>query len=202
MSLSAVQQPRNTRTTTWPHRRQPSAVAQPITMGLTGKVKTDHNMVNPEKMADEHTPLISTVRTAPPRQRYPHHTVRRFCTIALSCSLIALFTTFLFSFGLDRHGPEWEFSWPSCKDRHLSYDDLKKILLETPSSEKAEEWQKYYTEGAHLAGQNYSQVCSYTPLLIHSSRFLVSNHRNRRYGPRRSGQNGASTPPLSPMISI
>lgn len=115
-------------------------------------------MVNPEKMADEHTPLISTVRTAPPRQRYPHHVVRRFCTIALSCSLIALFTTFLFSFGLDRHGHEWEFSWPSCKDRHLSYEELKEILLETPSSEKAEEWQKYYTEGAHLAGQNYSQA--------------------------------------------
>lgn len=117
-------------------------------------------MVNPEKMPDEHTPLISTVATAPPRQRYSNHALRRFCTVALSCSLIALFTTFLFSFGIDRHGHQSEFSWPSCKDRHLSYEELKTILLETPSSEKAEEWQKYYTEGAHLAGQNYSQVCS------------------------------------------
>lgn len=141
-------------------------------MRLTGKGPTGHNMVNPEKMADEHTPLISTVRTAPPRQRYPHHVVRRFCTIALSCSLIALFTTFLFTFGLDYHGQKLKFSWPSCKGRHLSYEELKKILLETPSSEKAEEWQKYYTEGAHLAGQNYSQVCSHMPLSpIDSSRF-------------------------------
>lgn len=134
-------------------------------MQLTSKEATDQTtgMVNPEKMADEHTPLISTVRTASPRQRYPHHVVRRFCTIALSCSLIALFTTFLFSFGIDRHSHEREFSWPSCKDRRLSYEELKKILLETPSSEKAEEWQKYYTEGAHLAGQNYSQVCSSAP---------------------------------------
>lgn len=115
-------------------------------------------MVNPEKMPDEHTPLISTVATAPPRQRYSNHALRRFCTVALSCSLIALFTTFLFSFGIDRHGHQSEFSWPSCKDRHLSYEELKTILLETPSSEKAEEWQKYYTEGAHLAGQNYSQA--------------------------------------------
>lgn len=170
-------------------------------MGLTDKVATGHNMVNPEKMANEHTPLISTVRTAPPRQRYPHHVVRRFCTIALSCSLIALFTTFLFSFGLDRHGHEWEFSWPSCKDRHLSYEELKKILLETPSSEKAEEWQKYYTEGAHLAGQNYSQVCSSIVLSIDSSRGL-SDHGNRRCGPRRSGQNGASIHQLSHTTSI
>lgn len=133
-------------------------------------------MVNPEKMADEHTPLISTVRTAPPRQRYTHHVVRRFCTIALSCSLIALFTTFLFSFGVDRHSHEWEFSWPSCGERHLSYEELKKILLETPSSERAEEWQKYYTEGAHLAGQNYSQVCARTPRsFIDSFRVLVSH---------------------------
>lgn len=120
-------------------------------------------MVTPEKaMADERTPLITTVRTAPPRQRYSHNILRRFCTIALSCSLIALFTTFLFVFGfagpLQHHGHDWEFSWPGHHDRKLSYDDLKKILLDTPSSEKAEQWQRYYTAGAHLAGQNYSQV--------------------------------------------
>lgn len=162
-------------------------------MLLTGKEAKGHTVVNPEKMADEHTPLISTVTTAPPRQRYPHHVVRRFCTIALSCSLIALFTTFLFSFGIDRHGHEWGFSWPSCKGRHLSYEELKQILLETPSSEKAEEWQKYYTEGAHLAGQNYSQVCpsACTPF-IDSWRVPAPHNCHRRSGPRRSGRNGAS----------
>lgn len=148
---------------------QPSSRRPPSIMRLTGKEETGHNMVSPEKMADEHTPLISTVRTAPPRQRYPHHVVRRFCTIALSCSLVALFATFLVVFGfsgpLERH--ERNFSWPGCDDRHLSYEGLKKILLETPSSEKAEEWQKYYTGGAHLAGQNYSQVRLYTPPPLH-----------------------------------
>ncbi|KAG8163512.1 hypothetical protein KVR01_006809 [Diaporthe batatas] len=127
-------------------------------MRLTGKEATARTMVNPEKMPHEHTPLLSTVATAPPRHRYANHAVRRFCTIALSCSLIALFTTFLFSFGIDRHGHQSGFSWPSRKGSHLSYEHLKTILLETPSSEKAQEWQKYYTEGAHLAGQNYSQA--------------------------------------------
>ncbi|KAF3764494.1 Zn-dependent exopeptidase [Cryphonectria parasitica EP155] len=122
-----------------------------------------------EKMADEHTPLIATVRTAPPRQRYGHHVLRRFCTVALSCSLLALFATFLFVFGLGvplgrgRHGREpdrdssW-WPWPGNHERKLSYGALKEVLLETPSSEKAAEWQRYYTAGAHLAGQNYSQA--------------------------------------------
>lgn len=129
-------------------------------------------------MADERTPLVATVRTAPPRQRYPHHTLRRFCTIALTCSLLALFTVFLFTFGFsaplghhhhhhDDHHPDW--SWPDdCKDRKLSYDELRDILLETPSSEKAEEWQRYYTAGAHLAGQNFSQVRRATPRAGHA----------------------------------
>lgn len=131
-------------------------------MRLTSPEKADQSMVPLEKMADERTPLITTVRTAPPRQRYGHHLVRRFCTIALTCSLMALFATFLFVFGLagpfQRHGHDWEWSWPGNHERKLSYDELKEILLETPSSEKAEQWQRYYTAGAHLAGQNYSQV--------------------------------------------
>lgn len=124
-------------------------------------------VANSEKttMPDERTPLIATVRTAPPRHRYPHHTLRRFCTIALTCSLLALFAVFFSTFGFSlptnhphdhQHHPEW--SWPDCEDRKLSYPELKDILLETPSSEKVEEWQRYYTAGAHLAGQNYSQV--------------------------------------------
>lgn len=132
-------------------------------MQLTRPGKTDQAMVNREKMADERTPLLATVRTAPPRQRYGHHVLRRFCTIALSCSLIALFTTFLFVFGfagpLQHHGHDHAaWSWPGSHGRKLSYDELKQVLLDTPSSEKAEEWQRYYTSGAHLAGQNYSQV--------------------------------------------
>lgn len=130
-------------------------------MRLTPSEKSDQNMVIHEKMADEHTPLITTVRTAPPRQRYGNHVVRRFCTIALSCSLIALFTTFLFNFAFVdplHNGNDFKFSWPGSHERKLSYDEVKQILLDTPSSEKCEEWQRYYTAGAHLAGQNYSQV--------------------------------------------
>lgn len=55
-------------------------------------------------------------------------------------------------------GREWRFLWPGSHERKLSYDELKQILLDTPTSEKCEEWQRYYTAGAHLAGQNYSQV--------------------------------------------
>lgn len=136
-------------------------------MGLTSQETKSSEKKKTIVMANERTPLVATVRTAPPRQRYPHHTLRRFCTIALTCSLLALFTVFLFDLGFSghhehrghhHHGHHPEWSWPDCKDRKVSYDELKEILLETPSSEKAEEWQRYYTAGAHLAGQNYSQV--------------------------------------------
>lgn len=116
-----------------------------------------------EKMSDERTPLITSVTTAPPRQRYPHNALRRACTTALTLTLIALFAAFFIGFDFITGSPPHDdsadaFSWPSSHERKLSYDDLKQILLDTPSSEKCEEWQRYYTAGAHLAGQNYSQV--------------------------------------------
>ncbi|CAK7221676.1 hypothetical protein SCUCBS95973_004579 [Sporothrix curviconia] len=40
----------------------------------------------------------------------------------------------------------------------FSNDELKRILLSTPSNDSAAEWLRYYTSGAHLAGQNYSQA--------------------------------------------
>ena len=46
-------------------------------------------------MADEHTPLVSTVQVGSVPRRYPHQTVRRFCTVALTLSLIALLVVFL-----------------------------------------------------------------------------------------------------------
>lgn len=132
--------------------------------------KSDSALHKTEKMPDERTPLITTVRTRSPRQRYPHNVLRRFCTIALSCSLVALAVTFLFAFSFDdrtshrhRHHHDWRWTWPSCKDRTVTYEELKEILLDTPSSEKAEEWQRYYTAGAHLAGQNYSQASLISP---------------------------------------
>lgn len=134
-------------------------------MGVTSSEKTTHNVVISGEKNSELAPLLSPVRTVTRRQRHPRDVLRCLCAIALSCGAIVWFTIFLFDFGSP--GPRqrnghlgWEFSWPSCRERTLSYEELKQILLDTPSSEKAEEWQRYYTAGAHLAGQNYSQVRS------------------------------------------
>jgi len=47
---------------------------------------------------------------------------------------------------------------PGCKSRNVTYEQLRQLLLDTPSSGKAEEWSRYYTAGPHLAGKNYSQA--------------------------------------------
>ncbi|CZT04427.1 hypothetical protein WAI453_011479 [Rhynchosporium graminicola] len=107
-----------------------------------------------EKM-DERSPLITTIRIAPPRQRYKHSIVRRFCTIALSSSLIALLVVFLLPVAFL---PSHRHQRPHPHDSAITYSELQTILLETPKAEKAREWSKYYTAGPHLAGKNYSQV--------------------------------------------
>ncbi|KAK4162543.1 hypothetical protein QBC43DRAFT_77503 [Cladorrhinum sp. PSN259] len=50
------------------------------------------------------------------------------------------------------------WSFPGCHHNKLSHDQLRQILLDTPSSQKAEEWSRYYTAGPHLAGKNLSQA--------------------------------------------
>jgi N-acetylated-alpha-linked acidic dipeptidase len=114
---------------------------------------------------NEYTPLLTTVRVSAPRRRYPHNVLRRFCTIALSSiliwSLIAL-AICLFVFpqpDFPHHNDDGSWSWPGCKGRRVTYDELKDILVSTPSSQKLEDWSRYYTSGPHLAGQNFSQVC-------------------------------------------
>lgn len=108
-------------------------------------------------MANERTPLFTTVAVGTPRQRYPHQTLRRFCTIALGSSLVALLITFLVT-AVDESPDNRSHPWPGHGKKHLAYEQLQAILLETPSAEKASEWSKYYTSGPHLAGQNLSQV--------------------------------------------
>lgn len=117
------------------------------------------------KMSSETTPLITTVRVGSVPRRYPHQTFRRFCSVALGSSLVALLVTFLWTvaFGQRHHHHHHHHDHADSPDPHktgrVTFDELKAILLETPSGEKASEWSKYYTAGPHLAGKNLSQVC-------------------------------------------
>lgn len=116
-------------------------------------------------MASEHTPLIATVQLRRPRRRYQHNFLRRLCTIALSSTLVWLFLSFVLTvlvFPRDwiphRQYPDDAWTWPGCKQRNVTYEQLRDILLKTPNSKKAKEWSEYYTSGPHLAGKNYSQA--------------------------------------------
>lgn len=120
----------------------------------------------------ERTPLIQTVPVAPPRHRYPHHTLRRFCTVVLGVIPLLVIAVVLYSLALpdsqdgDGIPPNayipWSASqpisraWPNSNG--VSFEELSKILLETPKEDKAKEWSRYYTSGPHLAGKNLSQA--------------------------------------------
>lgn len=158
-----------------------------------------------EKMADESTPLIQTVQVGPARRRYPHQTCRRFFTLACSCLLIGGFATFLIQAIFTwphhghlghHHGHHNPFSAQGGK--HFSNDDLKAILLETPSAELAEEWSRYYTAGPHLAGANLSQV----PLPSHHFLSFRLNMNHRPSGLGTSGRSGVSSRALLLTIPI
>jgi len=114
-------------------------------------------------MPSERTPLITRAPVAERRPRYPHGVLRRFCTVALGSTLIWFFVALavsstFFPDSHSHHDPEDRWTWPGCGRRKVSYDQLKRILLDTPSSKHAEEWSRYYTAGPHLAGKNYSQA--------------------------------------------
>jgi N-acetylated-alpha-linked acidic dipeptidase len=111
-------------------------------------------------MASERTPLIQTVRVAPARARYPHSTLRRFCSLALLSTLIIVAICFLIPFAILPRGHDsvssylpWAQPYPSKawpESEGISYRDLQDI--------KAREWSEYYTAGPHLAGKNLSQA--------------------------------------------
>jgi N-acetylated-alpha-linked acidic dipeptidase len=115
-------------------------------------------------MSSETQPLISNVRVAPPRQRYPHSTIRRFCTIAFGSTLLVVVFLIVLPAALlpsphHRHGRHGHQSLESTVlNTPVSYTDLQEILLTTPDPEKVEEWSYYYTSGPHLAGKNFSQA--------------------------------------------
>ena len=112
---------------------------------------------------DERTPLITTVRIAPQRRRYPHDTLRRFCTVSLTTTFIVIVILFCFPAGfgnlsayLPWKSPYPHQNWPQSSG--IEYKDLQKILLKTPDAKKTKEWSDYYTAGPHLAGKNLSQA--------------------------------------------
>jgi N-acetylated-alpha-linked acidic dipeptidase len=116
---------------------------------------------------NEATPLIATVRVRPPRQRYPHSTLRRFFTVAFGSTVLAVVFFVLLPAALvpsHRHRPHRparpipDPSKPPQDDSPVSYKDLQDILLKTPKEKRLEDWSRYYTSGPHLAGKNYSQA--------------------------------------------
>ncbi|KAG8533650.1 uncharacterized protein KY384_001391 [Bacidia gigantensis] len=110
----------------------------------------------------EQTPLITTVIVTPPRPRYSHSYVRRFCTAALSLTLVVIIILFLVPGRWLPGNPSesewfpWRHSgvWPTKYG--LSYNGLQKIMLETPNRENIRASSKHYSSGPHLAGRNYS----------------------------------------------
>nr|POE62752.1 putative glutamate carboxypeptidase [Quercus suber] len=121
----------------------------------------------PENMpSSEQTPLLQRVPVADQQPRYPHVTLRRYCTIILTA--IPLLTLAIVFICIAVTGSE-SFDdtqslasnlphalWPESSG--LSYKALRELLLSTPDAGKARDWSAYYTAGPHLAGKNQSQA--------------------------------------------
>ncbi|KAI4279500.1 MAG: hypothetical protein LQ337_000201 [Flavoplaca oasis] len=125
--------------------------------------------------SNEQTPLLTTVHVVPRQPRYRHSTLRRFCTVALSTTLVVVVVLFLIPInwlphhtwdnGWDNKHPPLPLLWSTDYPHHswpasqgLTYQELQDILLNTPSETKAREWSQYYASGPHLAGKNLSQA--------------------------------------------
>ncbi|QQK39727.1 Glutamate carboxypeptidase, putative [Penicillium digitatum] len=126
-----------------------------------------HKMKEKDMRHSETTPLLE-VNVAPPRHRYPHHALRRACTMCLAALLSVATLLFLLPTSiLPREGGSiWSYlpganpiphkAWPESYG--LPYEQLQQILLNVPSAAKAREWSQYYTAGPHLGGKNLSQA--------------------------------------------
>ena len=110
-------------------------------------------------MTSERTPLLAVVHVESRPPRYPHSTLRRFCTILLATAVFIVVLLFLIPLPHRQYLPwsaPYPESWPDSQG--VSYEELQDIILKTPSEEAAREWSRYYTAGPHLAGKNLSQA--------------------------------------------
>lgn len=107
-------------------------------------------------MASDHVPLIAKsgtpVEDSGPQRPQRHW--RKFIKSALLYfGALYLCGVFVLRRPLVQPG-----AMPGCHHNKLSFEQLRQILLDTPSSQKAEDWSRYYTAGPHLAGKNYTQA--------------------------------------------
>lgn len=102
----------------------------------------------------ESSPLL--VHVVPPRQRYPHYTLRRTLGLLLFIAVVLSLIPDSFWSYVSGSSSIPDSSWP--EGHGLSYEQLQAILTSTPSAAKAREWSSYYTAGPHLAGKNLSQA--------------------------------------------
>ena len=107
-------------------------------------------------MASDHVPLIAKSGTPAEDggpQRPQRHWRKFIKSALLYFGALYLCGVFVFRRPLLQHG-----AMPGCHHNKLNFDQLRQILLDTPSSQKAEDWSRYYTAGPHLAGKNYTQA--------------------------------------------
>ena len=78
--------------------------------------------------------------------------------MALGSSLIALVIVFLVTIVFDPAAPSHGGRHHHGHSPEVTFEELQKILLESPSSERIEQRSRYYASGPHLAGKNISQV--------------------------------------------
>ncbi|TKA73631.1 hypothetical protein B0A55_07495 [Friedmanniomyces simplex] len=137
-----------------------------------------------QQVRSERAPLLQRVPVEEgQRVHYPNQTVRKFCTIALTTIPLLTLAIVFFCIAIagqsdlfgDHQTENSPFSgdvssssasaseyklphaaWPASDG--ISYDELKQILHDTPSPERAREWSQYYTAGPHLTGKNRSQA--------------------------------------------
>ncbi len=108
-------------------------------------------------MPDERTPLITTVAVGPPVRRYPHQTLRRFCTVALGSSLVALLVVFLVLVVFDptvphrgrHHHHHHHGHSPGVDDQDITFKEFQRTLPEASSrSERTGGWNRYHAPNA------------------------------------------------------